>query len=62
MKPKIVYNGIDDKGRMRKSLFLDGYEYLLIEPKDRNRVRSDMRYPNFGNTGMALCGVRKAEE
>ena len=60
MKPVIKDNGFDEKGRVQKSLLIDGYEYFLIE--ERSRYASYIDSANFLNTGMALRGVKKIEE
>ena len=60
MKAIIKDNGFDEKGRAQKSLLIDGYEYFLVEEK--NRYSTYIESANFQNTGMALCGVKKAKK
>lgn len=62
MNQKIIDRGFNEKGRARKSLIMNGYEYFLIEPRDLTNQRVYIAYPNFQNTGMALCGCKKVEK
>ena len=53
-------NKIDN--RLRKSFFKYGYEYILVEVKDRTNVKPLTDAPNFmWNFGWALKEVRKVK-
>ena len=57
MNQKLIDRGFDPKGRARKTLVMDGYEYFLIEARETAKV-----YPDFQKTGMALCGCKKLKK